>query len=129
MKKTMKVIAAMMILAITTAMPATAGNKKYGHHNKKTDVIVVTTHKKGTHIDKVDKRTARFDVHKRYVGRPHVKTCTFRVNHYTAHRHVVARAERIHGVMDAYWNPRTHEVTVCYDARMTSARHIMRSVA
>ena len=35
----------------------------------------------------------------------------------------------IHGVMGAYWNPRTHEMTVHYDARVTSARHIMHLVA
>jgi len=41
----------------------------------------------------------------------------------------MAKAERIHGVMGAYWNPRTHEMTVRYDARVTSARHIMHLVA
>ena len=45
------------------------------------------------------------------------------------YHHAVAKAERIHGVMGAYWNPRTHEMTVRYDARVTSARHIMHSVA
>ena len=58
-----------------------------------------------------------------------VKTCTFRVSRYTAHHHAVAKTERIHGVMGAYWNPRTHEMTVRYDARVTSARHIMHLVA
>ena len=37
--------------------------------------------------------------------------------------------EKRHGVMGAYWNPRTHEMTVRYDARVTSARHIMHLVA
>jgi len=32
----------------------------------------------------------------------------------------VAKAERIHGVMGAYWNPRTHEMTIRYDAIITS---------
>ena len=61
--------------------------------------------------------------------RPVVKTCTFRVSRHAAHHHAVAKAERIHGVMGAYWNPRTHEMTVRYDARVTSARHIMHLVA
>jgi len=46
-----------------------------------------------------------------------------------AHNHAVAKAERIHGVMGAYWNPRTYEMTVRYDARVTTARHIMHLVA
>ena len=33
------------------------------------------------------------------------------------------------GVMNTKWNPRTRELTVIYDAKVTSARHIMHSVA
>ena len=51
------------------------------------------------------------------------------INTQAAHHHAVAKAERIHGVIGAYWNPRTHEMTVRYDARVTSARHIMHLVA
>ena len=35
-----------------------------------------------------------------------------------------AKAERIHGVIDAHFSPRTHEVIVRYDARRTTAHHI-----
>ena len=129
MKMINKVIAAAMMMAITTAMPATAGNKNHNNHDKKTTVVVVTNNHKASHFDRVDKRTAHFNAHKHHANRPVVKTCTFRVSHHAAPRHAVAKAERIHGVMGAYWNPRTHEMTVRYDARVTTARHIMHSMA
>ena len=114
-----KVIAAAMMMAITTAMPAMAGNRNHKHHDKKTTVVVVTNSPRGSH----------FDNHRHHAYRPIVKTCTFRVSRHAARHHAVAKAERIHGVMGAYWNPRTHEMTVRYDARVTSARHIMHLVA
>ena len=82
-----------------------------------------------SHFDRVDKRTSHFDNYRHHAYRPVVKTCTFRVSRHAVHHHAVAKAERIHGVMGAYWNPRTHEMTVRYDARVTSARHIMHLVA
>jgi hypothetical protein len=33
------------------------------------------------------------------------------------------------GVIDAKWNPRTREVTVRYDAKVTSARNIKHFMA
>ena len=33
------------------------------------------------------------------------------------------------GVMDTKWNPRTREVTVRYDAKVTSARNIKHFMA
>jgi len=123
-----KVIAAAMMMAIT-AVPAMAGNKSHKNHDKKTTVVVVTNNQKASYFDKVDKRTSHFNAHKPHASRPVVKTCTFRVSRHAAHHHAVAKAERIHGVMGAYWNPRTHEMTVRYDARITTARHIMHSVA
>ena len=128
MKIINKVIAAAMMMAITTAMPAMAGNRNHKHHDKKT-VVVVTNSPRSSHFDRVDKRTSHFDNHRYHAYRPVVKTCTFRVSRHAAHHHAVAKAERIHGVMGAYWNPRTHEMTISYDARMTSARHIMHVVA
>ena len=123
-----KVIAAAMMMAITTAMPAMAGNRNHKHHDKKT-VVVVTNSPRDSHFDRVDKKTSHFDNSKHHAYRPVVKTCTFRVSRHTAHHHAVAKAERIDGVLGAYWNPRTHEMTVRYDARVTSARHIMHLVA
>ena len=128
MKMMNKVIAAAMMMAIT-AMPAMAGNKHHKNHDKKTTVVVVTNNHKASHFDRVDKRTAHFNAHNHHANRPVVKTCTFRVSRHAAHHHAVAKAERIHGVMGAYWNPRTHEMTVRYDARVTTARHIMHLVA
>ena len=123
MKTMNKVIAAMM-MAITATMPAMAGNKKHTNHDKKTTVVVVTNDKKASHFDKVDKRTSHFDAHKNHAYRPDVKTCTFRVSRHDSHKKVVAKVEHMKGVMDTKWNPRTREVTVIYDAKVTSARHI-----
>ena len=128
MKKMNKVIVAMMTMAITFAMPAMAGNKKHTNHDKKTTVVVVTNDKKVSPFDKVDKRTSHFDAHK-HAYRPDVKSCTFKVSRHDSHKKVVAKAEHMKGVMDTKWNPRTREVTVIYDAKVTSARHIMHSVA
>ena len=127
MKMTNKVIAAMMIMAITSAMPAMAGNKK--HNNGKNDkVVVVVDKKKASHFDMVAKQTTHFDAH-RHVYRPDVKTCTFRVSRYDSHSKAVAKAEHMKGVMDTKWNPRTRELTVIYDAKVTSARQIMHFMA
>ena len=125
MKMINKVIAATMMMAITSAMPAMAGNK---NHNRKNDKVVVVDKKKASHFDMVDKKTTHFDAHK-HVYRPDVKVCTFRVSRYDSHRTVVAKAEHMKGVMDTKWNPHTRELTVIYDAKVTSARHIMHSVA
>lgn len=118
----------MMMMAITT-MPAMAGNKHHNDRNdKKTTVVVVNNDRGGSHFDKVDKRTSHFDAHK-HAYRPDVKTCTFRVSRHDSHRKVVAKVEHMKGVMDTKWNPRTREVTVIYDAKVTSARHIRHFIA
>ena len=116
MKRMNKVIAAMMIMAITSVMPAMAGNKKY-NSGKKDRVVVV-----------VDKKVSHFNAHK-HVYRPDVKTCTFKVSRYDSHKKAVTKAEHMKGVMNTKWNPRTRELTVIYDAKVTSARHIMHFVA
>ena len=129
MKTMNKVIAAMMMMAITTTMPAMAGNKHHNDRNdRKTTVVVVTNDKKASHFDNVDKRTSHFDAHK-HAYRPDVKTCTFRVSRHDSHKKVVAKVEHMKGVMDTKWNPRTREVTVIYDAKVTSARNIKHFVA
>ena len=121
-----KVIAAMMMMAITTAMPAMAGNKN--HNDKKDKVVAVNNNKKDSHFDKVDKKTTHFDAHK-HAYRPDVKACTFKVSRHDSHKRVVAKAEHIKGVMNTKWNPRTRELTVIYDAKVTSARHITHFMA
>ena len=130
MKKMNKVIAAMMMMAITFAMPAMAGNhKKPNNHGKNDKVVVVNNDKKVSHFDKVDKRTSHFDAHKTHAYRPDVKACTFKVSRHDSHKKVVAQVEHMKGVMDTKWNPRTREVTVIYDAKVTSARHIKHFMA
>jgi hypothetical protein len=128
MKTMNKVIAAMM-MAITTAMPAMAGNKKHTNHGKNTTVVVVTNDKKVSHFDKMNNRTSHFDAYKKHAYRPDVKTCTFMVSRHDSHRKVVAKVEHMKGVMDTKWNPRTREVTIIYDAKVTSARHIKHFMA
>ncbi len=125
MKTMNKVIAAMMIVAITAITPAMAGNKKYGHYDKK--VVVVTDKKSNSHFDKVHKELNRFD--KIHAYRPDTRTCTFRVSRYESHKALMYKAENLKGVMDTKWNPRTREVTVIYDAKVTSARNIRHFMA
>jgi fibronectin type 3 domain-containing protein len=149
MKKMNKVIAAMMMMAITFAMPATAGNKANNHGKndkvlalqatKGRAVVVVNNDKKASHFDKAlaeqatkgraDKRTSHFDTHKTHAYRPDVKTCTIKVSRHDSHKNVVAKVEKMKGVMDTNWNPRTRELTVRYDANKTSARNIKHFVA
>jgi len=129
MKTMNKVIAAMMFMAITFAMPAMAGNKKPNNHGKNDKVVVVNNHKSESHFDKVDKALSHHDFHKPHAYRPDVKTCTIKVSRHDSHKKVVAKVEHMKGVMDTKWNPRTREVTVIYDAKVTSARHIKHFMA
>ena len=123
-----KVIAIMMMMSITFAMPAMAGNKS-NNHGKNDKVVVVNNDKKASHFDKADKKTAHFDAHKTKAYRPDVKTCTIKVSRHDSHKKVVAKVENIKGVMDTKWNPRTRELTVRYDANKTSARNIKHFMA
>ena len=125
-----KVIAAMIMMSITFAMPAMAGNKS-NNHGKNDKVVVVNNDKKGSHFDKVDKKTtvstsrsSHFDTHKTHAYRPDVKTTTIKVSRHDSHKKGVAKVENMKGVMDTNWNPRTRELTVRYDANKTSARTI-----
>ena len=127
MKTMNKVIAAMMMMAITTAMPAMAGNKN--HNDKKDKIVAVNNNKKDSHFDKVDKKTTHFDAHKKNAYRPDVKTCTIKVSRHDSHKKVVAKVENMKGVMDTSWNSRTRELTVRYDANKTSARNIKHFMA
>ena len=128
MKAMNKVIAAMMLMAVTTAMPAMASNKH--HNNGKNDkVVVVNNHKGDSHFDKVDKALSHNDAHKHHAYRPDVKTCTIKLSRHDSHHKVVAKVEHMKGVMDTNWNPCTRELTVRYDSKVTSARHIKHFVA
>lgn len=134
-----KVIAIMMMMSITFAMPAMAGNKKPNNHGKNDKVlavqatggraVVVNNDKKASHFDKVDKKTSHFDTHKTHAYRPDVKTTTIKVSRHDSHKKVVAKVENMKGVMDTNWNPRTRELTVSYDANKTSAHNIKHFVA
>ena len=129
MKKMNKVIVAMMTMAITFAMPAMAGNKNHTNNDKKGKVVAVNNHKSDSHFDKVDKKTAHFDAHKKNAYRPDMKTYTFKLSRHDSHKKVVAKVENMKGVKEAKWNPRTREVTVIYDANVTSVRNIKHFMA
>ena len=129
MKKMNKVIAIMMMMSITFAMPAMVGNKKNNNGKNDKVVVVVNNDKKGSHFDKADKKTSHFDTSKTHAYRPDVKTTTIKVSRHDSHKKVVAKVEHMKGVMDTKWNPRTREVTVIYDAKVTSARHIKHFMA
>ena len=124
-----KVIAIMMMMAITFAMPAMAGNKKNNNGKNDKVVVVVNNDKKGSHFDKADKKTTHFDTSKTHAYRPDVKTCTIKVSRHDSHKKVVAKVENMKGVMDTNWNPRTRELTIRYDANKTSARNIKHFMA
>ena len=95
MKTMNKVIAAMMLMAITTAMPAMAGNKN-NNHGKNDKVVVVNNHKSESHFDKVDKALSHNDAHKKNVYRPDVKTCTIKVSRHDSYKKVVAKGLPFH---------------------------------
>ena len=124
-----KVIAIMIMMSITFAMPAMAGNKKNNNGKNDKVVVVVNNDKKGSHFDKADKKTTHFDTSKTHAYRPDVKTCTIKVSRHDSHKKVVAKVENMKGVMDTSWNPRTRELTVRYDAKVTSAHNIKHFVA
>ena len=124
-----KVIAAMIMMAIAYVMPAMADNGKYVNSGRRDHAVVVNNHKKDVHPGKMDKKPAYYGAHDKHAYRPDVKSCTIKVSRHTPHNRVVARAERVRGVMDTRWNPRTRELIIRYDARMTSARNIRHAVA
>ena len=129
MKKMNKVIAIIMMMSITFAMPAMAGNKNHRNNDRNDKAVVVNNHKSESHFDKVDKALSHNDVHKTHAYRPDVKTCTIKVSRHDSHKKVVAKVENMKGVMDTNWNPRTRELTIRYDANKTSARNIKHFVA
>ena len=129
MKKMNKVIAIIMMMSITFAMPAMAGNKNHRNNDRNDKAVVVNNHKSESHFDKVDKALSHNNVHKTHAYRPDVKTCTIKVSRHDSHKKVVAKVENMKGVMDTNWNPRTRELTVRYDANKTSARNIKHFMA
>ena len=129
MKTMNKVIAAMMLMAITTAMPAMAGNKNNRNNNRNDKAVVVNNHKNDSHFDRNEKTLPHLSAHKKNAYRPDVKTTIIKVSRHDSYKKVVAKVENMKGVMDTNWNPRTRELTVSYDANKTSARNIKHFVA
>lgn len=115
MKKINKVIAAMMIMAITS-VPAMANNK--------------VDKKPGMGKDKVEVRLSDKKVgYKPYAYQADIKTVTFKVNKKAArHENVEAMAMAVRGVKYANYNRRSGKITVKYDANKTSVRSIKHAV-
>ena len=130
MKKINKVIVATLTMAITFTMPAMAVARRSNNNNNDKKTVVVANDHKAPHVDKVNRvnnRTTHPITHK-HANHPDVKTCTIKLGRHDSHRKIAARAENMKGVMDTKWNSRTRELTITYDARITSARTITRNV-
>ncbi len=123
MKKMMNKVMATMIMVLTTAAPAMAGSNKHFKNDKKHNAIVVVDKK---HITKANKKVGHFDTRRAY--RPDIKICSFKISRYDSPSKILARAERIYGVKDTKYNPRTRTISVLYDAKMTSVRKIRRYI-
>ena len=125
-----KMIVAMIMMAIANVMPAMADNHKNVNSGRRDHTVVVNNHNnKDVHAGKMDKKPAGHDAHNKHAYKPDVKSCVVKVSRHTHHNRVVARAERVRGVMDTRWNPRTRELIIRYDAHMTSARSIKHAIA
>ena len=124
MKKMNKMIAAMMFVAITSTMPAMAGNNTYPKGDRRGDVTAVADHPHDTHADRTGRHDPHSDANRHHGYRQDLKTCTIKVGRHTHHDRVMAKAKHIHGVMEVRWNPGTREVIVRYDGNITSSHHI-----
>ena len=109
--KTIKLIAALMLMTITAATPATAKNKKVSH------------------FDRVEMKASHFDKNHKHAYRPEIKSCTLVLSRHESHKKRAHKADHMKGVIDTKWNPRTRELTIIYDAKVTSARHIRHFMA
>ena len=109
--KTIKMIAALMLMTITAAAPATAKNKKVSH------------------FDPVEMKTSHFDRNHRHAYRPEIKSCTLVLGRHDSHKKLAEKANHMKGVIDTKWNPRKRELTIIYDAKVTTARHIRHFMA
>ncbi|MCR4852202.1 MAG: hypothetical protein K5893_01245 [Prevotella sp.] len=114
MKKMNKVIAAMMIMAITS-VPAMASNNVDKKPGKDKDRIEVRVNDKKNN-------------HKKSFHRADIKTVTFKVSKKANHRYAEAKAMSVRGVKSANYNRRSGKITVKYDANKTSVRTIKRAV-
>ncbi len=115
MKKFNKVIAAMMIMAITSipAMASSSVDKKPGKDKDKIELKV---------IDK--KSVSKLNTH-----HANIKTVTFKVSKKAAiHKNIEATALAVRGVKSAEYNHRSGKITVKYDADKTTVNKIKNAV-
>lgn len=104
MKTMNKVIAAMMLMAITTAMAGktTVSTSRQNHNNGKNDkVVVVNNHKGDSHFDRNEKTLPHLNAHKKNAYHPDMKTCTIILSRHDYQKNVRARS-REHEGRDGY---------------------------
>ncbi len=113
MKSFSKMIAVIMMIAITTAMPAMANSDKNMAPKYNKEMVVkskknkVSPHKKNS-----------------------IKTATIKVSQKNAKRkNVAAAARNVKGVKEAKWNAKSRTLTVKYDANKTSVSAIKRAIS
>ncbi len=115
MKNINKVIAAMMIMAITS-IPAMASSNVDKKPRKDKDKIEM-----GISYDKKYKKS-----HAHYAN---IKTVTFKVSRKAAYRkNVEAAAMAVRGVKYAEYNRHSGKITVKYDANKTKVNTIKKAV-
>ena len=117
MKKMNKVIAAIMIMAITT-VPAMAGGNVDKNARPDKKEMRMTDHKQ-------DKKG--YDHRDRHAST--IEVITFKVSQRAArHKNVVAAAKAVHGVKDVKLNRHNGMITVTYDAKKTTPQRIKAAV-
>ena len=118
MKKYNKVIAAaMMIMAITISTPAMANTKKEIRPEHRKEMRI--------HPGRHHHHAGYAPVHRHHWHAADIHTTAFHVPPHAAHRHNVVRiVSNMRGVRAVDYNPRTHLMTVVYNARITSPHHI-----
>ena len=107
----------MMIMAITVSTPAMANSKKdiRPEHRREMRAPHAPHHHYAGYAP----------VHRHHWHAADIHTTAFRVPpHAARHRHIVGIVSNMRGVRAVDYNPRTHMMTVVYNARITSPRHI-----
>ncbi len=97
---------------VASSASTTRGNTTHAVHNN----VGYTTHDKGVYV------------HHNDIYRPIVKTYKFKVSNRKLRHGAIHKIERLPGVMTTHYDPRTHKITVRYDARMTTSIAIRNSI-
>ena len=117
MKKMNKVIAAIMIMAITTVPAMAGGNVDKNARPDKKEMRMTDRKQDKKGYDHRDRHASTIEV------------ITFKVSQRAArHKNVVAAAKAVHGVKDVKLNRHNGMITVTYDAKKTTPQRIKAAV-